>query len=83
MHDAGPDVQRRAHDSFLETLAALQRVPVIEATWLDRPAGSGVSAELDWWHEYARVGIRQSVPDIMTEAFDWLRRRQPDETVER
>ena len=28
LHDSGPDVQRRVHDSFLETLAALQRVPV-------------------------------------------------------
>ena len=34
LHDAGPQVQRRAHDSFLGTLAALQRVPVDEATWL-------------------------------------------------
>jgi aminoglycoside phosphotransferase (APT) family kinase protein len=80
MHDAGPDVQRRAHDSFLETLAGLQRVPVSEATWLQRPAGYGVSAELGWWHEYARWGSDNQVPDIMTGAFEWLRRHQPDET---
>jgi aminoglycoside phosphotransferase (APT) family kinase protein len=80
MHDAGPQVQRRAHDSFLETLAGLQRVPVTEATWLQRPAGFGVSAELGWWHEYARWGSGNQVPDVVTEAFDWLRRRQPDET---
>jgi aminoglycoside phosphotransferase (APT) family kinase protein len=80
MHDAGPEVQRRAHDSFLKTLAGLQRVPAAEATWLERPAGFGVSAELGWWREYARWGSGNQVPDVVTEAFDWLRRRQPDET---
>ena len=54
MHDAGPDVQRRAHDSFLETLAALQRVPVTEATWLERPGGVGDLRRARWWREYAR-----------------------------
>ena len=53
LHDAGPGVQRRVHDSFLETLARLQRVPVGEASWLERPAGVGVTAELTWWREYA------------------------------
>ena len=43
LHDAGPEVQRRAHDAFLETLAKFQRVPVSEASWLERPAGVGVS----------------------------------------
>jgi aminoglycoside phosphotransferase (APT) family kinase protein len=80
MHDAGPDVQRRAHDSFLETLAGLQRVPVSEATWLERPAGFGVSAELGWWHEYVRWGSDNQVPDVVDEALAWLRRRQPEET---
>ncbi len=82
LHDAGPDVQRRVHDSFLETLAQLQRVPVGEATWLERPAGVGVAAELRWWREYAKWGTDNKVPDIMTEAFDWLARRMPDETGE-
>jgi hypothetical protein len=40
------------HDSFLETLARLHRVPVGEASWLQRPAGVGVVAELKW-REYA------------------------------
>ena len=80
LHDAGPEVQRRAHDSFLETLAALQRVPVDEATWLHRPTGTGVSAELTWWQEYAAWGTDNQVPDVMTEAFDWLRRHQPEQT---
>jgi aminoglycoside phosphotransferase (APT) family kinase protein len=81
MHDAGPEVQRRAHDEFLETLARLQRVPVDEAPWLERPAGFGVSAELAWWHEYARWGSDNQVPDVLTEAFEWLRRRQPEEAA--
>lgn len=81
LHDAGPDVQRRAHDAFLETLANLQRVPVTEASWLARPAGIGTSAEIAWWHDYVRWGSDNQVPDVMTEAFDWLRRRQPDESA--
>ncbi len=81
LHDAGPDVQRRAHDAFLETLVRLQSIPVGEAPWLERPAGFGVSAELAWWHEYARWGSDNQVPDVLTEAFGWLRRRQPEETA--
>ncbi|MCV7301159.1 phosphotransferase family protein [Mycobacterium barrassiae] len=81
MHDAGPEVQRRAHDAFLETLVRLQRIPVDEAPWLERPAGFGVSAELAWWHEYARWGSDNQVPDVLTEAFEWLRRQQPEETA--
>ena len=82
LHDAGPVVQRRAHDSFLETLAGLQRVPLGEATWLERPDGVGISAELPWWRNYVKWGTDNQVPDLMTEAFDWLVRHQPDETAE-
>jgi aminoglycoside phosphotransferase (APT) family kinase protein len=78
LHDAGPEVQRRAHDSFLETLAGLQRVPVSEASWLERPAGVGISAELAWWQDYVRWGSDNEVPDVMTEAFAWLVRHQPE-----
>ena len=80
LHNAGPQVQRRAHDSFLETLAALQHVPVDEAIWLHRPTGTGVSAELAWWQEYAAWGTDNQIPDVMTEAFDWLRHHQPEQT---
>ena len=80
LHDAGPAVQRRAHDSFLETLAGLARVPVSEATWFKRPGGVGVAAELSWWREYVRWGTDSQVPDDTTEAFDWLVRNQPAET---
>ena len=80
LHDAGPIVQQRAHDSFLETLAALQRVPVNEASWLKRPAGVGVSAELAWWHEYVAWGTDNHIPDVMTEVFNWLERHQPERT---
>jgi len=80
LHDAGPAVQRRAHDSFLETLAGLQRVPVSQAPWLERPAGVGLSVELAWWHEYVRWGTDNQVPDVMTEAFTWLLRQRPEET---
>ena len=43
LHGAGPEVQRRVHDSFLETLARLQRVPVSEAPWLAGPQASASS----------------------------------------
>jgi aminoglycoside phosphotransferase (APT) family kinase protein len=79
LHDAGPVVQRRAHDSFLETLAGLQRVPAAEATWLERPAGVGISAEIAWWQDYARWGSDNQVPDVMTEGFNWLVKHQPTE----
>jgi aminoglycoside phosphotransferase (APT) family kinase protein len=78
LHDAGPGVQRRAHDSFLETLAGLQRVPLSEAPWLERPAGVGITAELAWWQDYVRWGSDNQVPDVMTEAFAWLVHHQPD-----
>ncbi len=61
-------------------LRRLQRVPVGEATWLHRPTGTGVSAELAWWQEYAAWGTDNQIPDVMTEAFDWLRRHQPEQT---
>jgi len=82
LHDAGPAVQRRAHNSFLETLAGLRRVPVGEAPWLERPGGAGVSAELAWWHDYLRWGTDNHVPDIMVETFNWLERRQPVQTAD-
>jgi aminoglycoside phosphotransferase (APT) family kinase protein len=79
LHDSGPDIQRRVHNSFLETLASLQRVPVSEASWLERPAGVGVVAELKWWREYAKWATDNKIPDVMRGAFDWLTRRMPDE----
>jgi len=80
LHDAGPAVQRRVHDSFLETLARLHTVPISEATWLERPGGLGVTAELSWWREYVRWGTDNQVPDILTKAFAWLVGHQPDES---
>ncbi len=44
-----------------------------------RPTGTGVSAELTWWQEYAAWGTDNQIPDVMTEAFDWLHRHQPDQ----
>lgn len=82
LHDAGPAVQRRAHDSFLETLAGLQRVPVSAAPWLERPGGVGISAELAWWHEYVRWASDNHLPDVMTETFNWLERHQPEQTAD-
>lgn len=82
LHDARLDVQRRAHDSFLGTLTGLQRVPVNEAPWLERPSGIGVPAELAWWREYVQWGTDKRVPDLMTEAFDWLIRHQPGDAAD-
>ncbi|MFV1365364.1 phosphotransferase family protein [Mycolicibacterium elephantis] len=82
LHDAGPAVQRRVHDSFLDTLLRLHRVPVDDASWLARPHGVGLTAELSWWREYVDWGTGGHVPDVMAEAFDWLTRHQPTETTE-
>ncbi|AMO63160.1 putative aminoglycoside phosphotransferase [Mycolicibacterium phlei] len=82
LHNAGVQVQRRAHDSFVDTLARLHRVPVAEAPWLTRPEGTGIDAELAWWREYVRWGTDGAVPDLMVEAFDWLVRHRPDSVPE-
>ncbi|MGV0853319.1 phosphotransferase family protein [Mycolicibacterium phlei] len=82
LHGAGVEVQRRAHDSFVDTLARLHRVPVEQAPWLARPGGTGVTAELEWWREYVRWGTDDAVPSLMVEAFDWLVRHQPDDEPE-
>lgn len=82
LHDAGAAVQRRAHDSFLSTLGALQRVPVSDVPWLARPTGAGVAAELAWWRDYARWGTDNRVPDTMTEVFDWLDHQQPEQPAQ-
>lgn len=76
--DARIEVQRRAHDAFLATLAAVQRVPQSQAPWLQRPSGVGNQAEVTWWCEYARWGTDNQVPDLMRDAFDWLARNLPD-----
>ena len=82
LHDAGSAVQRRAHDSFLDTLAIVHRVPADEAPWLARPGGVGITAELKWWQDYVRWGTDNQVPDVMTETFAWLLRHQPAEPAE-
>jgi aminoglycoside phosphotransferase (APT) family kinase protein len=82
LHGSGPDVQRQAHDSFLATLAALQRVPIGEAPWLERPTGVGNHAERTWWREYIEWATDTQVPGLISEAFGWLRRHQPTEEPE-
>ncbi|MEB4208028.1 phosphotransferase family protein [Mycobacterium sp. 94-17] len=82
LHDATVDVQRRAHDGFLSTLAALQRVPPDRAPWLQRPTGTGTAAEVTWWREYALWGTDNDVPDLMLDAFDWLAGNLPNDEAE-
>lgn len=77
LHDAGPQVQRRLHDGFLDTLAALQRVPVAEAPWLQRSQGVGTAGELGWWREYLDWATDSDAPELMIRAFGWLERNQP------
>lgn len=82
LHGAGAEVQRRVHDSFLDTLVALQRIPIAEPTWLHRPTGVGNDAELTWWREYVEWATDRQVPGIITDAFDWLYRHQPPQPSE-
>lgn len=79
MHGAGPVVQRRVHDSFLQTLVDMKRIPIDSAPWLVRSGGTGNKAELQWWQEYVLWATDNKVPEFMTHAFSWLRDRQPDE----
>jgi aminoglycoside phosphotransferase (APT) family kinase protein len=79
LHGAGVDVQRRVHNSFLDTLVALQRVPIDEAPWLKRAQGVGNDGELGWWRDYIDWATDKQVPAIITDAFDWLYRHQPSE----
>ncbi len=79
LHGAGAGVQQRVHDSFLETLVALQRVPIDEVPWLRRANGIGNDGELGWWREYIKWATDNEVPTLITEAFDWLYRHQPPE----
>jgi aminoglycoside phosphotransferase (APT) family kinase protein len=82
LHDAGAEVQRRVHDGFLDTLVALQRIPVEQAPWLERPAGPGAEGELAWWRGFIDWGTDGATPDLMTEALDWLQRRMPMEPTQ-
>ena len=80
LHDAGPQVQRRLHDDFLDTLVALQRVPVTEAPWLQRDQGVGAAGELCWWRDYLDWATDSDPPDLMVRAFGWLDRNLPTES---
>ncbi|MGO9521520.1 phosphotransferase family protein [Mycobacterium sp.] len=77
LHGTGVHVQRRVHDSFLDTLVALQRVPIDQAPWLRRPNGVGNAGELAWWREYIEWATDKQVPALIVDAFDWLYRHQP------
>ena len=74
-------MQRRAHDSFLETLAACSTFRSTRPDLAPPATGASVSAELAWWQEYAAWGTDNQIPDVMTEAFDWLRHHQPEQTA--
>ena len=82
LHGAGAGVQRRVHDSFLDTLVALQRVPIDKAPWLRRPSGVGNDGELAWWREYIEWATDKQVPALITDAFRWLYRHQPPPPAE-
>lgn len=81
LHGAGAEIQRRLHDSFLDTLIAVQRVPIERAPWLRRPTGVGIGPELAWWKEYVAWATDNDVPDLMVDAFSWLERNQPAQAV--
>ena len=81
LFSAGVEVQKRLHDDFLNTLAALQNVPVSEAPWLTRDGEVGNPPELRWWREYLAWATDNQIPELMAGAFDWLERNQPTDPV--
>lgn len=82
LHNAATKIQHRAQDSFLATLAALQRIPRSDAPWLQRRTGVGNEAEVTWWREYVKWGTDNQVPDLIIGAFDWLARNLPSDPAE-
>ena len=42
-----------------------------------RPGRRGVVAELTWWRDYAQWGTADKVPDVMSQAFEWLVHHMP------
>jgi aminoglycoside phosphotransferase (APT) family kinase protein len=81
LHEAGPAVQRRLHDSFLHTMATLHRVPITDAPWLHRATGVGVGPEITWWRDYLTWVTDDDAPELMVDAFAWLERHQPADPV--
>ena len=74
----GPAVQRRAHDSFLETLATCTAFRSTRPPGWRDPGGGGISAEFTVVAQLREWGTADQVPDLMSEAFDWLVRHHAD-----
>ncbi|HEX7430509.1 MAG TPA: phosphotransferase [Mycobacterium sp.] len=51
---------------------------MLETATIDPPEPASTVAELKWWRDYAKWGTDNRVPDIMTQAFDWLARHLPE-----
>ena len=71
--------QRKLHDAFVETLAAVHQVNWERAglgAWL-RGATDPLDTELDWWDRYARWAAGGDVPVALAAALDWCRAHRP------
>ncbi len=79
LHDAEPALQRACYESYIDLLVALHRLDAVDepGTFLARPGGTGLAAELDWWREYASWATEDApsdagAADVLRDAYAWL-----------
>ena len=78
MHDQPREIQRICMESFADLLGALHTLdPTPYRTFLIRPNGAGLDAELHWWHEYLLWASEGSPPLLMAEAYAWALQTSP------
>lgn len=78
MHDATRDVQRCSLESFADLLGQLHTIEIEDyKDVLRRSHGSGLAAELEWWHDYLLWASDGSPPSMMADAYAWARETSP------
>lgn len=80
LHDSLPQDQARLHRSFLEALATLHRADwgALGLSFISRPGGPGLGAEIEWWSEYLEWASGGSPHPVLADALRWCRASRPD-----
>jgi aminoglycoside phosphotransferase (APT) family kinase protein len=84
LHDAPPALQRRCYDAFADEVVALAGIDLggLDTTFLHRPHGPGLRAEVAWWNAYLDWATHGDPPPEMVEAFAWAQATvPPDESL--